>query len=334
MKKIFASFFIIFFVQSFLYKSLAQEKDLSHFVSAKEYIKIDSLNLALVELDTAIALAPSFANNYTLKGKVLEMKKEYRKAVDQYSLAILYNPTDTKLYLKRASLYFKLKDHRDYLLNDINKAIELKPTNSSLQELKAFYYAHTLNTKSLKPDYKNAIIALDKAILMSPTNARYYKNRSDYKIKNKQKLSALVDINKAISMDETNASFHHQRAIIKFVMEDFRSSLNDINQAIDINKNAIDYYQLRGNVYFNLARYEQAYKDYSVAINLIFNQIVQTHSTIKPSSPLNLKLRQILLLRGVSLVHGNKPYDGCSDFDKALKMGERKARNYIIQYCN
>ncbi len=314
--------------------SLAQETSRVHYITAKEYIKKDSLNLALIELDSAIKLSPKFSAPYALKGEIFELRKEDRKAIGQYSLAILYNPNKASIYLKRAALHYKLKDHRNYLLNDVNEAIRIEPTNSDLFELKAFYYAHTLNPKSLKRDFKNAILALNQAIALNPKNGRYYNNRSDYKLKNKQNLSSLIDINKAIELDNTKDSYYHQRAVVRFVMEDFRSSLNDISKAIEINKNSIIYFQLRGNVYYNLKRYEQAYQDYSTCIDLIFKDIIKSKSEIKPNNPLNLKLRQTLLLRGMSLVHGNKPYDGCDDFNRALQMGESKALNYINQFCN
>jgi len=329
------SLFITFLLLTIaIQKSIAQELSLAHYVTAKELVKMDSLSLALIELDSAIKIAPKFAKSYALKGEIWEIRNERRRAIGQYSLAILYNPNNTEFYLKRAALHFKLKDHRDYVLNDINEAIRLKPSNGDFQELKAYYYAHTLNPKSLKPDFQNAIIAMNKAIEIDNNVARYFKKRSSYKLKNEQKLSSLLDINKAIEMDGKNASFFYQRALIKYIMGDFRTSLNDINRTIELENQSIDYFQLRGNVYYNLKRYDAAYKDYSVTINLIFNQIAQSKSKLSSKSQLNLKLRQTLLLRGMSLVHGNKPYDGCDDFNRALKMGESKAANYIHQYCN
>ena len=260
--------------------------------------------------------------------------KKARKAIGQYSLAILYSPTLLEAYLKRAALYFKLKDHRDYILNDVNEAIKLQPNSAELYELKAYYYAHSLSPDNLKPDYQIAINTLTTAILLEPRAAKLFKLRSDYKFKNSQKLSALLDINKAIDLDQTNASFYYNRGIIRFTMGDFRSSLNDINSAIEIEKTNFVYFQFRGNVFYNLKRYNQAYTDYSTTLNLIFQEIAKTKSSLSPNSPLNISLRETLLLRGMSLVQENKPYDGCDDFKRAQQMGESKARNYIRQYCN
>jgi hypothetical protein len=51
--------------------SYGQETSRAQYVSAREYIKIDSLNLALAELDSALKLSPKFAEEYLLKGEVL-----------------------------------------------------------------------------------------------------------------------------------------------------------------------------------------------------------------------------------------------------------------------
>lgn len=290
--------------------------------------------MALDELDSATALSPNFAKAYILKADIWQLKMEDRRAIGQYSLAILHDPSIIEAYLKRAALHFKLKDHRNYILNDVNEAIKFQPNSAELYELKAYYYAHTLSPENLKPDYPNAIAILNTAILLEPKEAKYFNIRSDYKFKNGQKLSALLDINKAIDLNPNVAPYYHSRGIIRFTMSDFRSSLNDINTAIELNDSNYLYFQFRGNIYYNLNRYDQAYTDYSNTLDLIFQKITKTKSRLSPNNPLNISLRETLMLRGMTLVQENKPYDGCDDFKRAQQMGESKASNYIRQYCN
>ena len=313
---------------------LAQEKSLTYFANAKEFAKKDSLKLALIDLDSAIKLSPNFSDLYEFKGSIYERTREYRKGIGQYSLAILHSPNKAKPYIHRARLHYQLKDHRNYILNDVNQAIRIEPNNADLHELKSFYYAHTLDPSSLRPDYENAILSISKAIELAPKTPQLFYKRSSYKLKNKQILTALLDINKAIELNDKIDIYYHQRAIVRFIMSDFRSSLNDINLAIQYNSNSIIYYQFRGNVFYNLKKYDRSYQDYSVAINLIFTELKKSKSKIAPQSKINLNLRQTLLLRGMASVQGNKPYDGCEDFNKALRMGESKASNYISQYCD
>lgn len=325
---------VIALIFSFLKFSYGQEISRAHYVTAKEYLKKDSLMLAMIELDSATSISPKFAKAYMLKGEIWELENENRRAIGQYSLAILHNPQIPEAFLKRASLHFKLNDHRDYLLNDVNEAMKLQPQNAYLYELKAYYYANTLNPTTLKPDYSNAITALNTAILLEPNEPDFLKYRSDYKFKIDQKLSALLDINKAIEINNSNDTYYHTRGIIRFTMSDFRSSLIDINKAIEINASNFIYFQFRGNIYYNLNRYNQAYTDYSTTLNLLFQEIAKTKTRLSSNNPLNLNLRETLLLRGMTLVQENKPYDGCDDFKRARQMGESKASNYIRQYCN
>lgn len=302
-------------------------------MAAREYMKMDSTLLAIAELDSATQISPDFSEAYALKGQIWENRENYRKAIGQYSLAILHNPNLSNAYLRRAELHFKLKDHRDYVLNDVNEAIRLNPDNPELYALKAYYYAQTLNPKTLKPDYENAINAIGSAIYLSPDNATYLKERSQFKFKDGQRLSALADINRAIEKDSTDASLYYYRGLIRFMMNDYKSSLPDLSHAIDLNTSNYSYFQLRGNILYNLGRYERAYNDYSSTINLLFEEIAKTNKRLSSEDPLNLSLRQTLMLRGMSLVQDNKPYDGCEDFQRARQMGESKASNYIRKYC-
>ena len=179
----------------------SQEISKSHYVSAKEYLKKDSVRLALAELDSATQISPNFSEAYMLKGQIWENKENYRKAIGQYSLAVLYDPKLTQAYLRRAELHFKLKDHRDYVLYDVGEAIRFDPENAEFYALKAYYYAHTISPETLKPDYENAIRSITHAIQLNPENALYFKERSEYKFRYEQPLSALADIDKAIEKD-------------------------------------------------------------------------------------------------------------------------------------
>lgn len=302
-------------------------------MAAKEFLKMDSTRLAMAELDSATRIAPGFSEAYALKGQILEKGENYRKAIEQYSLAIAHNPGLTQAYLKRADLYFKLKDHRNFVINDVDEAIKLNPESSELYALKAYYYAHTADPLTLKPDYKNAINAITTAIYLDPKNALFLKERSEYKFRNEQPLAALADIDKAIAIDDSNDSFFYYRALIRFMMGNYRSALPDLSHAIELNTKEYSYFQLRGNVLYNLSRYDRAYDDYSKTINLLFIEITKTKKRLSSDDPLNQDLRQTLLLRGMALVQENKPYDGCDDFERALQMGESKAANYIRKYC-
>lgn len=311
----------------------SQEISKSHYVSAKEYLKKDSVRLALAELDSATQISPNFSEAYMLKGQIWESKENYRKAIGQYSLAILYDPKLTQAYLRRAELHFKLKDHRDYVLYDVGEAIRFDPENAEFYALKAYYYAHTISPETLKPDYENAIRSITHAIQLNPENALYFKERSEYKFRYEQPLSALADIDKAIEKDDSNDSYYYHRGFIRFMMGNYRSSLPDLSRAIELNAKVYSYFQLRGNALYNMGRYDRAYNDYSSTIDLLFMEIARIKMRLSPDDPLNLNLRQTLMLRGMTLVQENKPYDGCDDFERALQMGESKAANYIRKYC-
>lgn len=61
-------------------------------------------------------------------GRLYYERGEYEKSIDQYSKAILINPSIAVAWYNRAVSYFKTRNYYR-MLSDMNKAIELDPTN-------------------------------------------------------------------------------------------------------------------------------------------------------------------------------------------------------------
>lgn len=304
-----------------------------HFVAAKEYLRSQKADLAQQELDSALAIDPNFVRAHMLMGDLLTQQKKYLLAIGHYDRAISSNPNLLEIYLKRADLHYKLKDHQRYILRDMDAAIRLAPDSAELYARKAFYLANTVDPAVMGADYAQATTAITKAIELKPI-AIYYYYRSKYKFESKQLLSSLADVNKAIELDTTKASFLAYRGFIKFMMEDFRSSVGDYTRALTLDPRNSKYFESRAYGKFNLENYESAYRDYSTAIDILIARIADKKGRIHPEDPLNKELRETLLLRGMALVQDKKPYDGCDDFERAYQMGEQKAQNYIRKFCN
>ena len=179
-----------------------------------------------------------------------------------------------------------------------------------------------------------AIASVNEGIALEPKNASFYFDRGNYKFKNNQILSAMADLNKAVSLDPTNAAFLAKRGLVRFMIEDFDASLTDYTQAINLDPDNAAFYTYRGKTKHNMGNYNSAYNDYTYAIELLIYSIQSSEGKIDIHDPRNKQLADVLLLRGVSLVQENKPFDACVDFDRAYQLGDQKARNYIRRYCN
>ena len=325
--------FFIFCMTFVSFDSSAQDQAEIHFVAAREYYKSGNINLAIAEADSAILINPQYAEAHYLLADIYAKESEYESALKQYTETISNNPKLAQAYADRASIHYKLEHHQNYLISDMENAIYLDPGNGEYYRLKAFYYANTNASNEFEPSLYKAISTINEAIAFDPQKAIYYFDRGNYKFKNNQILSAMADLNKAVTLNPTNSDFLAKRGLVRFMIEDFDASLTDYTQAINLDPDNARLYESRGKTKHNMGNYNSAYNDYTYAIELLIYNLQASKEKIKVNDPRNKQLAGVLLLRGVSLVQENKPFDACIDFDRAYQLGAQKAANYIRRYC-
>ncbi len=311
-----------------------QNKVRNHLIAAREYSQSKNENLTKLELDSALSLAATNWLANTMMGDLMNSRGDYLHALLSYDKAILANNQDPSLYFKRAEIHTKLSNHPAYIIGDYDRAIALAAPNTIYYTKKAHYYANSVNPENFKTDYESAIYTINEALKIDQDNPELLYLKSKYLLGNKENLAALSQANKAIVLVPTNDKYIAQRGYVNFEISRYRAALTDFSRAIKLNENNANYYKYRGHSNFNLDKYADSYDDYSNAIDLVINKIALKRGSVAYSEPLNKDLRSLLLLRGMSLVHDNRPFDGCEDFKRASQMGDTKARNYMRQYCN
>ncbi len=326
--------FLIVFCCSSQLALQAQEILTQHLIAAREYMRAGKLPQARAELDSALLISPKNPQVNALLGDLYYQQEIPLKALLYYDKAITYGLQDASLYYKRARLHTELNNHPAYVIKDYDQAISLAPDSLTYYLDKAKYLAGHINPATQKPYFAEAVNTINQALKRFPDNHYLYYLRSQYLFGAGRTLSALGDIDKAIKMAPDKAEYLAQRGYINFMIGNYKAAYTSYSQAIRLDPGKAEYYEFRGHSLQNLDRYEQAYDDYSKAIDLVIARITTNRKRLSKDDPLNKQLRILLLYRGISLVHANRPYDGCQDFERAYRMGEDKARNYMRQYCN
>jgi len=313
--------------------ALSQAQTNNHIIAAREYLNTGDQLRAKLELDSALRLAPESSLANELMGDLNKAKKRYSRAITSYDKAIMASTSQPELYMKRAEMHRKLKNHRIYILNDYNDAIKLDPANIDYYKIKADYFATNINPDTHKYDFEGASSTITDAIAINKNDTHLHFLKARYLMGSEQFLSALAEINTAIMMDNLNDAYYAERGAINFKISRYEDSKKDFTRAIRMNEAKFDYYESRGHTNYNLGNYVEAYDDYSTAIDMIIIDVAKEQGSLNSSNPLNKSLRLNLLYRGMTLVQENRPYDGCDDFKRAYQMGESKARNYMRKYC-
>jgi len=112
-----------------------------------------------------------------------------------------------------------------------------------------------------KNDYDNAIVYLNEAISIDPTDYRLWGERGVcYKLKN-EFAKALPDLNKSLELNPTDTITLRNRADVKFDLGDLKGAIVDYTSVIDKTNDGRCFYN-RGNCYLSQHEFEVARKDF------------------------------------------------------------------------
>jgi tetratricopeptide (TPR) repeat protein len=138
---------------------------------------------------------------------------------------------------------------------------------------------------SLKRD-QEALLAINEAIALSPRSA-FYSNRGNAYSALKDYAKAIADYNKAIAINPEDAEAYYNRGNTYNELKDYPKAIADSTKAIAINPEYAEAYNNRGNAYYALKDYPKAIADYNkaIAINpefaLAYNNRGATYGTLR-----------------------------------------------------
>ena len=125
---------------------------------------------ALAYYSEANRLDPCCVDAMLGVGKLCELREDYAKAIDVYSMAIETQPECAELYSRRASAHLNA-DHLELAVADSDEVIRLNPTAAAHTERAAAY--------KLLGHYERALADYDAALHLAPDDASLHDYRAD-----------------------------------------------------------------------------------------------------------------------------------------------------------
>ncbi|NTW21249.1 MAG: tetratricopeptide repeat protein, partial [Nostocales cyanobacterium W4_Combined_metabat2_030] len=255
------------------------------------YRESNQLDKALAAINQAIQLQPNNPNLYNQKYLVLRDLKRYREAaaainkaielspraafynnrgnvrddlgdkpgaIDDFNLAIKFNPNYAPAYNNRGIVRNDLGD-KPGAIDDYTLAIKFNPN------LAEAYYNRGIVRNELG-DKPGAIDDYTQAIKFNPNYALAYYNRGIVRYELGDKQGAIDDFNQAIKINPNLAQAYNNRGNVRDELGDKQGAIDDYNQAIKINPNLAQAYTSRGFVYHQKENYTAALSDYNQAV--------------------------------------------------------------------
>jgi tetratricopeptide (TPR) repeat protein len=226
------------------------------------YLAAGDNSSAINDISKAIELEPDNAGAWHSRAHYYELTQSFTEAFNDLTKAIELAPDWYQHYGCRAILQLYHMNNYDGGLIDINRTIELAPTEPVPYIHRAEFYAY-------KQNYNAALDDLTKAIELNPDNGNIHYLRSRVQVALNFQSEAIADINKAIELEPYNAHYFHERAHLFDSFGQLDKAIRDFNRAIELEPNNADNYKCRGLFYINTQQEPlKALDDFSSAISL------------------------------------------------------------------
>ncbi len=187
-----------------------------------------------IRLYTASLMVRPSWQPYFLRGSRHFALTEYEKAIDDCSSALkqlkrehqsLSFSAEAAILTDRGTAYFELKNYKKALA-DFSTAIDR--TFYGIAEL----YSLRGRTYDSLREWQLAILDYNRAILLSPNEARNYRLRAYLKNEHGDLLGAIDDVNRALELEPNNANAYWLRAECRFELGESGRAVEDANRAV------------------------------------------------------------------------------------------------------
>lgn len=245
--------------------ALIEERPLPsyYFQRSKIYVLQKKYKLAVKDLDSAIADAPTDAVLYYHRGLLKQRMNDIQGALFDYDSAVNFAPNNSTYYYKRGILYEDLGRFKN-ALDDFKKSVQLNPTNvPAFQELAWCKY----NMRS----FKEAMYFVEIAIRLEPNNAGAYYIKGCILTAVGMYPQAIEVLEIAAKNDnQSNKSWSarlwFQTALATFLDGQYQKAQQDITKALLLRPNIIGFLILAMDIEFFGTKDYYAAKGYCQSI--------------------------------------------------------------------
>ncbi|WP_448954505.1 caspase family protein [Labrys neptuniae] len=264
------------------------------------YNRQKKADLALADLDQAIALAPNQANYYTQRGHVRYAQAKYDAAVADYSQALTKKTATAEDYNNRGNSYFGAEDYQSAIA-DYDASLRLDANDSDVHAFRGaallrlsrpseamadLTFAIERGGDKISPgDYKNrgeALVELGRpeeaqpdfakaealASAKIPTDSYNLIYRAFARAFSGNAEGAIADANQYLAGDPKASEAFHARALGFAAKHDFTSAIADFSQAISLGRKRMFIQRQRGDAFLAAGQPDQAVADYQAQLKL------------------------------------------------------------------
>lgn len=230
--------------------------------------------LPVAEAELAISQHPTSAAAYNRRGLIHRAKRDYVRAIEDFTKAIELDGVFADAYKNRASAH---KASNEYdpdnnrslyndrslcarAISDLTKAIEINSGDVEAYKARGDCHADDYDRRD------SSIADYTKAIELAPRDAAAYSKRGHVFASKSDDLQAVFDFSKVIELEPNNTDAYMARGASFSSDQNHHNAIKDFSKAIEINASMVSAYDSRGKEYARVGEHDLAIADFTRVI--------------------------------------------------------------------
>ncbi len=179
--------------------------------------------LIVLGFSTALSQQPT---EYLQRGNDAYSKRDFKRAIEQYTLAISGAPNMHEALFNRGLCFLEM-DSSAKAIKDFDSVAKIKPDFHEVFRTRGYLHMRSRN-------FELALKDMDKYISVMPNEPDSYINRGHVKNEMGNSAGSIEDFSKAISLDSTNADAYLARAVVKVKSSQEVDAYKDFKKAAEL----------------------------------------------------------------------------------------------------
>ena len=246
-------------------KQMGADPYLISYLAGEQFYRNSDFDKAISEFTASINRYSGFAQSYISRGNAWLKKREYSRAIDDYTQAIKLDGKKAEVYnyrgFARAELAARNKNSMHFAIEDYTQAISINKNYVDALVNRSYAYYQT-------GDFTRVIEDCDRIIALEPANAVIWNRRGSAWYAREDDDKAITDFSQAIKIKSDYAVAWYNRANAWYNKHELDKAISDLNKCLAINPSFADAYTSRGKVFQSMGNNESAAADFDSAQRL------------------------------------------------------------------
>ncbi len=201
-------------------------------------IRQGSVDLAIADLQQAIALRPTQHQGYVNLAQAYLKGQQVDEAVEQLNQAIQLEPQLASLYRTRARLHLLQRQSAE-ALTDLDQVVRLESSDATPALADDHFERGRL--LHIQKEFTTALAAFDEALRLRPRDARVCRFRAETLLELNRLPEALQSLNDCLKYGPPEAGAFRARAALRTRLGQYAGAQTDYTRALELSPNAATY---------------------------------------------------------------------------------------------